>query len=577
MIDAYMMTGSSFSEACEKLFERAGISYDFTERGAVSNRNYKYPRPSLSDNKDKVYEYWATRKISPATIDYMGIEEDTSGNTLFMYYDLDDVLVTCKVRPSRPVPKGENKIWHLPGSDHQNILYNINKVNTQKPLIICSGEGDACALVEAGFHNTTSINGGDGNFQWVSECWDFLEQFDEILVVPDNDTSGAKWRKEVSTRLGEYRVKVVDIPKTLVSTDGRRVKIKDANELLYYGGVEALRDAVNSAAESEIATVTDYSDVKQFDMSEVEGFTSGFSELDNALDKFYVGTTNILTGISGSGKSSFLSSVICKSVEQGFPVFVYSGELSNPSLKNWIDCVHAGQRNINQYQGVGSKYYRIRTTAYDRINAFYKGQIFFYRDGFDQKASSVLSTMESVVRRYGVKTIIIDNMSSIDLESDDKNKYIKQDEFIRNVINFSKRWQVDAWVVIHPKKMDMVRRMSIFDLQGVVSAVNLAHRVISLYRVQPKEKEGLINNRTGKVITPPNPWDVELEILKDRFGSGTGKKVGLYYDIPSRRFFDSYETLNHQYAWDQADYGTAPLPYPPPQLEEEKEVFGDYA
>ena len=80
-------------------------------------------------------------------------------------------------------------------------------------------------------------------------------------------------------------------------------------------------------------------------------------------------------------------------------------------------------------------------------------------------------------------------MSSVDLQCDDKNKYFKQDEFIRKVINFSKRWNVCCWVVIHPKKMDMVRRMSIFDLQGVVGAVNLSHRVLALYRVQQKEKD----------------------------------------------------------------------------------------
>ena len=85
-------------------------------------------------------------------------------------------------------------------------------------------------------------------------------------------------------------------------------------------------------------------------MSDVPGFTTGLYELDMALDKFYLGTTTILTGIPGSGKSSFLSTLICKSIEQGFPCFIYSGELSNPSLKNWVDFVHAGQRGINAYR-----------------------------------------------------------------------------------------------------------------------------------------------------------------------------------------------------------------------------------
>ena len=578
LVDAIMQAdGKTFLEACEQLFELADINYDFTERGAISSRSYRYPKPEYADNKDQVYTYWEKRCISPATIDYLGIEQDQQGNTLFQYWDANDVLVGVKVRPSRAIPKGERKIWHLLDSkgtpyDHMDVLYNLNKINTSQPLMITSGEGDCAAAVECGFTNTCSINGGDSNLNWISECWDFLQGFDEILVVPDNDESGEKFQKAVATRLGEYRVKIVHVPKVFVNDNGERIKLKDLNELLYYAGKEAVCDAIRHAQDSKIDAIVDYSDVKQFDMSDVEGFVTGISEMDRAIDKFYMGTTNILTGVAGSGKSSWLSTIICKSIEQGFPVFVYSGELSNPSLKNWVDCVHAGQHNIHRYEGASGPYYKLDAGAYRTINSYYKGQIYFYKDGFDQKASSLLATMEAVVRKYGVKTIVIDNMSSVDLECDDKNKYFKQDEFIRSVINFSKRFDVCCFVVIHPRKMDMLRRMNIFDLQGVVGAVNLSHRVLALYRVQPKEKDGVFD-RKGGVITPPNPWDVEIEILKDRFGSGAGKKIGIWYDVPSKRFFDSYETLDHRYAWDDSPRDE-PLPFPPQQLIDQDEVYG---
>lgn len=578
VLDALMLADEcTFLEACEKLFELADMPCDFSERGAKSAHKYYYPEPDYADNMDEVYAYWQKRGISPETVDRLGLAQDKNGNTLFRYWDLNDVFVTCKVRPSRPVPKGERKIWFLTDAngkpfDHSDVLFNINKVNTQQPLIITSGEGDCLAAVECGFTNACSICGGDSNLNWIAECWDFLESFDEILLVPDNDKSGEKWQKDVSTRLGEYRCKIVSVPKTLDRENGEKIAVKDLNELLFYGGMDAVREAIRSAQESRIDSIVDYSDVCQFDMSDVEGFTTGFHDLDAAVDKFYMGTTNILTGISGSGKSSFLSTVICKSIEQGFPVFVYSGELSNPSLKNWVDSVHAGQWNINRYEGKSGPYYKLRPSAYKAINEYYKGKIFFYKDGFDQTADRLLQTMEAVVRLHGVRTIVIDNMSSVDLQCDDKNKYFKQDEFIRKVINFSKRFNVCCWVVIHPRKLDMVRRMNIFDLQGVVGAVNLSHRVLALYRVQPKEKEGIVKG--GKVIEPPNPWDVEIEVLKDRFGSGAGRKVGLWYDVPSRRFFDSEEELSHSYPWDTEDHTGEELPYPPPQLEDYREVYG---
>lgn len=565
----------TFNESCKVLFEEAGINYDFTECGLKTKSSYKYPKPDYADNNDQVYDYWESRCISKETVDYLDMRQDKHGNTLFQYRDLNDVLVMCKVRKSKKVEKKDGpKCWYLPDADVTHILFNMNKINTSQPLIITTGEGDCATAIECGFYNTVSIGGGDQNTMWIAECWDWLQQFNEIILVHDNDESGRKYIKEVSSRLGEYRIKVVSIPLAHKMEDGSRRKIKDLNELLFLEGKEAVQEAINNAKDSEIPSVVDYTDVAMFDMSDVDGIKTGIHELDNILDKLYVGTTTVMTGIAGSGKSSFLSTIACQSIEQGYPCFIYSGELPNVSLKNWIDCVHAGQRNLNQYfNSDGKAYYKLKYESFKKINEYYKGMMYFYKDGFEQQTSKLLTAMESVVRKYGVRTLIIDNMTSVDLENDDNNKYVKQDEFIRDLIEFAKKWQVIVLVVLHPKKMDMVRRMSIFDLQGCVSAVNLAHRVISLYRVQEKDKKG-VRGRNGEYSTPPIQYDVILDVLKDRYGSAGGKNVGLYYDVPSKRFFSNRENLDYQYSWDKTDYGDDPLPYGCPQLDLEEQVFG---
>ena len=77
IVDAYMQSsGCTFIEACEKLFDLAQVSYDFTEKGVLTDREYRYPKPKYAKNKDKVYEYWGSRHISPETIDYLGIMQD---------------------------------------------------------------------------------------------------------------------------------------------------------------------------------------------------------------------------------------------------------------------------------------------------------------------------------------------------------------------------------------------------------------------------------------------------------------------------------------------------------------------
>ena len=55
-----------------------------------------------------------------------------------------------------------------------------------------------------------------------------------------------------------------------------------------------------------------------------------------------------------------------------------------------------------------------------------------------------------------------------------------------------------------------------------------------------------------------------------------GRSVGVYYDTPSRRFFTTEEDLDRQFSWDRTTH-KGPLPYPPPQLnEEEAETPYDY-
>lgn len=564
LIGAHMMVcGSTFLQACQYLFEQADIPFDFDSVAVCQRkRDYRYPKPEYGENKEKVYEYWGSRGISPQTIDYLNIQQDKFGNTLFQYFDLNEKLVTVKVRKSQDVPHGETKIWHLANADHEDILYNLQQINPEEPLIITCGEGDAATAVECGFKNTVSINGGDGNTRWISECWDWLQQFSEIILVPDNDESGKKFTKEVSNRLGEYRIKIADVSIVISPLGEDPREANDLNELLIYGGPEIVREVIRDAKETEIPAIIDYTDVKRFDMSEVPGFMTGIHDLDDALDKIYVGSVTVLTGIAGSGKTSLLSTLICQAVDQGYPAFVYSGELSNPSLKSWLDFVHAGRRGLNEYRSrTGTPFYKVNVDAYRRINAYYRGQIFFYKDTFDQKVSMIFQTAEMVVRRYGVKLLVFDNLTSMDLENDDNNKYQKQEDFIRNIVSFATKWNVACIVVLHPKKMDIYRKMSIFDLQGVSAAINLTHRILALYRVSPKEKEGKVG-KSGIVIEKPVPYDVTIEVLKDRFGSGGNKEVGIFYDVPSKRFYDSPESLDHKYNWDEeSDYSGIPIPF----------------
>lgn len=574
ILDAYMKgRNASFVEAVQKLFEITGTTYSFGEVGVKTKRQYKYPHEEKCENKDKVYEYLAKRKISKETADYLDIRQDQHGNIVFNYYDLNDVLVMVKYRPARIVKKGENKNWCQPGADTSPLLYNMCRINPSQPLVIASGELDCASLIEAGIQNAVSIPLGDGNLAWIEECWDFLEQFKEIIIVPDNDPSGIKYCKNVVPRLGSWRCKVASCPSFYEDPEGKKHNIKDINETLYWMGKEAVVDMIANAADSPIPSLIDFSDIEEKDLSNIDGVNTGLIDLDRELMRLFYGSFNILSGTPGSGKTSWLYQLVCNATDNDIGVWLFSRELPDHMTKNWIDFLFAGPRNVNEYEASnGSKYYRVKPTAIKLMNERYRGLLHLYRDECSNAVEDIQTSMIDSARKYGSKLFIIDNLMTVDLHANDNNKWDKQTEFVNWLISFSAKFDVCVVLVCHPKKLQLGQAdMDMYDVAGTSNLLNLAHRGFALRRIPKKEKAGIPNKSGNGWATPPYPFDVKLTIMKDRFRGRIGYELGMYYDMKSRRFFTSPQEYDHQYTWDTTQY-TDQIEYP---VANDAEVYGE--
>lgn len=892
IIDVFMLQGMTYLDACAKLFDEAKIPYSFGEKGVKTKPQYRYPKEELLPNKEKVYAYLALRGISKEIADKLDIRQDSHGNCVFNYYDSNDVLTMVKYRPSHAINKerGEVKNWAQKDADTAPLLFNMNRINTAMPLLICEGELDAASAIESGYTNTVSVPFGAGNFTWIEQNWEWLEQFDSIIIASDNDEAGKKMRKEVVYRLGSWRCKVVDIP-TFFEKDNKRITINDVNEMMYWLGKEAVMAAIINAKDQPVASVVDFSDITEVDLSEIDGIYTGIHQFDSEMQRLYYGTFNIITGVNGcvdaeteyfngkewkkiseyqdgeyvlqynidgtanlvvpekyhkyscdelwlfksnygvnqcvssehnmvyltskghlqkksvenwielhnrnkngfagkfittflydgdgislsdaeirvmcaviadgnftnikdnrcrinikkqrkksrlrkileeanisydvhqynpndleyetfvfqapwkqkyytkewykcsnhqlqiiseevlewdgtkhggrhsftttikesadfiqfvfsatgyrshigikdrrndtdrcrtieytvsktkqinpslvnvkekidipkvktpdgykycftvpsgmlvlrregsinitgnSGKSSFLSQLICQSVDQGKDVWLYSRELPNYMSKNWINYIFAGGRHIQKYvDDHNSTYYKVNPEARKLIDQYYREHIFIYKDDYENTVEAVEKSMEDSVRKYGSKLLILDNLTAINMNCTDNEKWGKQVDLVNWCIDFAKKFHVVVILVIHPKKIETMRRLTKFDVQGLGSIVDLAHRLISLYRVTPKDKAGE-RRRDGKGwYREPIKYDVMCDILKDRMRGRENLSIGLYYDVPSRRFFTNEEEYNHQYKWDNGVYCDK-LPTPR-QLLQEEEVFG---
>ena len=549
IIDALMEKGKTFLEACQFLFEKAGIDYSFGEMNVQTRTSYRYPHEEALNEREHVKDYLGKRGISSATIDYLDVREDKRGNCVFNYYDTNDVLTLVKYRPARSINKnkGEIKTWCQKDADTTPLLFNMNRVNSSKPLLIVEGEVDCCSAVCAGYINTVSVPFGAGNFHWIEENWDWLEQFHEVIIWADNDEPGEKMRKECIYRLGSWRTKYIQTP-PYFEKNGKKIPLNDINDCLQIGGKELVLKLIGEAKDVPVTSVIDYADIEELDMSKVGGVKTGLKPVDKELIKLYNGTLTILSGRPGSGKTSLIDQTAATAMDAGDPVFLFSKELSTKMSANWFNTIIAGRRNLKKIeQDDGSSYYVVPYETQKKMQSFYRNKLLIYKDSEPNDAESVMKSAEECVRKYGAKLIILDNLMMLDLKSSSENMNLAQTKLVNDLINFASKFNVAVVLVAHPKKTaDMTSDVSMYDISGSSNIINLAIRSIGLRRVSKKEKEDF--------SSPWHNYDVVLTIIKDRLFGKQDIQIGLWYDLRSRRFYTDYDEYDAHFKWDDRRY-----------------------
>ena len=573
ILDVFMYKGATYAEACKKLFELAEMPYSFGELGVKTKRHYRYPHEVPCTDKSKVYAYFEQRKISRETLDALDVRQDSEGNAVFNYYDTNDVLTMVKYKPSHKVQHGQAKCWCQQNSDTAPLLFNMNRINVNSPLLICEGEPDCLSAIEAGFKNAVSVPLGSSNLHWIDENLEWLDQFESIIICADNDDAGVKMQKECVPRLGSWRTKVVDIPAIPIGNTGRVTK--DLNEILYVCGKDKVLELILDAKDSPVPSVADLSDVEPTEYEDVDGVTTGLKAIDDELMRLFFGTLTIVSGQPGSGKSSLLTQLACNSLDNDIGTWLFSGELPNGVEKSWFNYIFAGPRNITDaISRRGNPYKKISTTTLAEINKTYKGRWHIYRDDYDNVLDKLIASMTDTVRKYGARCLILDNFMCIDTETSEE-ELRSQTDTIKKLIEFAKKYQVAVILVCHPRKMDAGTNVGIYDIAGTSNIVNLAHRTIGLRRVTDAERENAAkySEKRRQLLK----YDVIVTIVKDRMFGRQNIDVGLYYDSASHRFFSDMDEYDRRFSWDKKEY-KEPLPLPPQLLAEERasedEAFG---
>lgn len=552
-----------FCDAVKELFDIVKMPYEASDFKDNYNSDkligYKYPSDEPENDRKIVEKYAETRSISPETLDYCHVKQDGHGNMAFQLYNGDGVHMCTKYRLSRPATNKDLKWWWQKDSSKCPVLYNMDRIDTTKPLLIVEGFVDCLAAVESGFINTVSINGGAEDYNWIEFNYDWLEKFSSIIIWSDNDAPGEAMRKECINRLGLARIKLVtpdeEVLKKVRNFYRENFDIDcnkcDCSNVLSICGKDDVLRLIDNAKEVPNPRLKDLWTYDEIELANLPFISTGFKSVDKVIMGNFDNNLIVLTGFAGSGKSSMISEMgIISPLEAGKNIMIFSGEANGGTLLGTTFRPLAGRNHILQYENTVPylpPVYKVTPEAKKAIREAYKGRIWNYEDGeeISTTAEEILTTMEYAYKRHNVTFFSLDNLMCIACATgDDEDKYAAQIKFALALKKFTRRYPVTVILVAHPKKpAPGQKEAGMYDISGSSEIVNLADRAFAV----------------GILKEDPQGYNSYLTVVKDRQTGKVGQKVKMYYDYATGRIYSDEEELNRKYSWEE----NANITYPP--------------
>lgn len=371
----------------------------------------------------------------------------------------------------------------------------------------------------------------------LKHCREFLSQF-KLIFIPVAEEAR---RNEIIQQLEVYA------PSTPILTPGVNAfhGCGSIHELRDKGGLKAVDGLLYGAKEKPAQGLISLADVERTDMSDIPCVLSGFPELDRSIGGLYAGEVSVWTGRRGEGKSTLLGQLLVESINQGFPVCAYSGELPAWRFKQWVSLQAAGPDNVTAKTDTysGKPFYSVSPFIQSQIDEWWKDRFFLYDNQAGSDGRQILRIFQYACRRYGCCMFLVDNLMTARLSGgNDADYYRAQSEFTGELVEFAKKNEVHVHLVAHPRKGDKSSRLDADDVGGSGDVTNRADNVFSLKRLSEAEAE-------------KNGFHSVLSVLKNR-AYGSTISVGLDFDEPSRRFYkfgtgNPNKKLNWEYSSQQ--------------------------
>ena len=403
------------------------------------------------------------------------------------------------------------------------ILFGWHLIKPEaRRVLIAEGEIDCMTWHQVGAAALSAPNGA-GNSKWLEDELENMARFDEIFISYDMDTAGQSCIKEIVSRLGRHRCRVVKLP------------YKDANECLQKGMVakdflECLRQSEYLRPEEFITFQEGIELTKDRRRKDEErgGIPEGLMLPWKKASQFYMapGHLTVWTGYGGHGKTTMLSHVLAYAIHKpdSDRACIASLEMSAEETVDRLCKQLAGRSTLSDLE-------------LDRLGEEVSDRCVIYHHVGASSVDRVLEIFTYARRRHNVTQFVVDSLMMLGIGHDD---YDKQIAAAQRMIAFAREYHSHVHLVIHPKKpQDEGRRPDMYDVKGSGGLVDGAHNVIVVWRNKKKFEAQQDEEMNGipmepKLISEP---DTTISIQKNRL-NGWNATIPLWFHRDSQQFLE---------------------------------------
>jgi len=456
--------------------------------------------------------------------------------------------------------RGPDKTFHWVGSPRGCELFGQHLWGSGgKKLVITEGEIDCLSVAQMQDCKWPAVslpNGAAGAVRDIKNNLEFVNSFDEVILMFDMDDPGQAAAKAVADILPPGKAKIASLP------------YKDANECLVQGSSRAIIDAIWQArvySPDEILHVSNITE-RPSEAGNTKVWPFPFKDLTKFLTGQRSGEVTLYASGTGSGKSTFLRELTHHHLTQGRSVgMIMLEESPEETMDDMISLILnkpvrkiRSTRMMNellQQMGEPTIDMDIVDDLSDEEYAKAKSELgetglYIYDHLGNNAMANLMARMEYMAVSLGVDVIMLDhitaaaaglmNTSGKDIEGGGSERLII-DAMMRDMRSLCVRTGVHIDVVSQLKKTDKAfeegSRITMQDLRGSGALASVPNTVVALERDRQAA-----DNRVANTTT--------VRVLKNRLDGKAGVASAIYFNHESGRMQETEFVVNDDGALD---------------------------